>query len=465
MSHTASSEQSGDDSQAIVRMVTLFTFGSALPISTINVALPYIARELQISAAVINWVPLIFLLASVMLVLPCGQLAEIYGRIRLFKLSIWLVIASAIAISFSSTVPMLLVLRFAQGCAAAVGFVLLISIVSSAVAKETRGRAFGIIASAMYFGLTAGPLMAGYVTAYFSWRWTFLLHIPFMVLALLVGHLRVRSAWKANEDLTFDSLGALSYACGVLLLTLGILSIPARLSPPLILLGLIGLFYFARSQSRRQSPLINVNLFRQNRSFSYSCLASIFMYAANFSSLILASLYLQYLKEISVETTGWILMINPLFTALLTPIAGRSADKFEPRIVASFGITLTAIGLIILAVADANTQTSTIIFSMISLGFGFAFFAPVNAHAIMGSILEKEFSTGAAAHASVRLIGQLSSIAVVSMIFGITIGQAQITPETYPELSRALRYCFMLAAFACLPAYYFSINRGKILTR
>ena len=398
-----------------------------------------------------------------MLVLPCGRLADKYGRIRLFKASIYLVLASGVLISFAQTAAVLLLLRFVQGSAAAVGFVLIITIVSSAIEKPSRGRAFGMIASAMYFGLTAGPLIAGYLTTYLNWRWTFVVHLPFMLLALLIAQKKVHTEWRIAEYERFDWVGSAVYALGIGLVTLAVLSIPSMQSIPLVVIGIIVLIAFVRQQMNNPQALINMTLFVRNRPFTYSCLASMFMYAANFSSLVLVSLYLQYLKDLPAEIAGWVLMINPLSTALVTPFAGRAADTFEPKIVASIGVALTAAGLLVLACVSATTPMWILVATMLSLGVGFAFFAPVNAHAIMGSVQEKDFATGAGAHASVRLLGQLGSMTAVSMIFALVIGQGQINPETYPELAIALRYCFALGTIICLPAYYFSINRGRIL--
>ena len=451
-----------DEAEQILWMLVIFTFGSALPISTINVALPEIASELAMSAKSISWVPLIFLLASVIFVLPCGRMADLHGRMKLFRGSIYLVIISGILSALAVSAEILLLLRFIQGAAAAVGFVLVITLVSSAIDKSARGRAFGMIASAMYFGLTAGPLIAGYLTAYGSWRWTFVLHIPFMLLALAIARRSVHREWQIDPGNRFDWIGAIVYALGILSFTVGVLLIPEPSSLPLTLFGLVVLAGFARQQRNRPHGLIRTELFMLNRSFLFSCLASILMYAANFSSLVLVSLFLRYLLDLSAELTGWVLMTNPLSTALVTPFAGRAADKFEPKIIASIGIALTAAGLLALALFNAHTPLWIILMSMLALGIGFAFFAPVNAHAIMGSVDEADIATAAGAHASVRLLGQLGSMAAVSVIFALIIGQVQITPENYPALSDALRYCFVLGALICIPAYYFSVNRGEI---
>lgn len=452
------------DTRAIVVMVALFTFGSALPISTINVALPTLATDLRMGAATLSWVPLIFILASVIWVLPCGRLADIHGKIRLFRSSIWLVLLSAVCAALAPNTPWLLFFRFLQGSAAAMGFVLLVSIVSSAVAMSVRGKAMGAIASAMYLGLTAGPLMAGYVVSYLNWRWTFLLHLPFMLAALTIGYFNVHSEWQNARGQAFDWKGALLYAISVSLVTVGIVGLPDVSNLLLIIIGGALLYWFIDTQKNTRYPLIRIALFKSNKRFLYSCIASIFMYAANFSALVLVSLHLQYLKGISAEQAGLILMVNPLTSAIVTPVAGAASDRFEPRSVATIGVLLTALGLALLASFTALSSVLLTIFTMIMLGIGFGFFAPVNAHAIMGSIEEQDYATGAAAHASVRLIGQLSSMAIVSVTFAVVIGRVQIVPTTYDALQTAISYCFIVATILCGPAGYYSLNRGRILS-
>ena len=105
-----------DEAEQILWMLVIFTFGSALPISTINVALPEIASELGMSAKSISWVPLIFLLASVIFVLPCGRMADLHGRMKLFRGSIYLVIISGILSALAASAEILLVLAIYPGC-------------------------------------------------------------------------------------------------------------------------------------------------------------------------------------------------------------------------------------------------------------------------------------------------------------------------------------------------------------
>ena len=129
---------------------------------------------------------------------------------------------------------------------------------------------------------------------------------------------------------------------------------------------------------------------------------------------------------------------------------------------ASFGMALTAIGLGLLSTLDAQSSVVTVIAYLCLTGFGFSFFSSPNANAIMGSVDKHQYGAAGGAVATVRIIGQMASMAVVSMVFVLTLGAVQITPAVYPELAGAIRVSFTIAALMCVVGIYFSFSRGKV---
>ena len=219
---------------------------------------------------------------------------------------------------------------------------------------------------------------------------------------------------------------------------------------------------FVVLEARLREPLFNVRLFQTHTIFAFSCAAAFLMYAATFSNVVLMSLYLQYLKSMSAQAAGLILLVQPLAIALTAPFAGRLSDRFEPRFVASLGIALTGIGLSMLAMIDADTPLDFIIPSLAVSGVGFALFAPVNANAVMSSVEPDHYGMAAGAHACLRVVGQMVSMIVVTLIFALVIGRVQITPHSYVELGTSIRLSFWVMVALCIPASYFSLNRGNI---
>lgn len=446
----------------VVAMVGANAFASALLISTVNVALPAIADDLAINASVLNWIPLIFLSASAAFILPFVRISDRLGRKRIFLLGAVGVTVASLFAALTESAAMLISMRFLQGVFAAGGFATLISIVSAALPISVRGRAFGILASLMYLGLTTGPVIGGVVVDHWGWRWTFVIQIPVSLYALWLGWLRIDEEWFGPLYAKFDYAGAIIYGAAITTLSCGVVYVPSFWGVGAVALGILLLVGFAALEARLPEPLFNVRLFQTHTTFAFSCASAFLMYAATFSNIVLMSLYLQYLKEMSAQAAGLVLITQPFAIAVTAPIAGRLSDRFEPRFVASVGIMLTVFGLAALATIKTDTSLDFIIMGLAASGLGFGLFAPVNANAVMSSVEPVHYGTAAGAHASLRVVGQMLSMIVVTLIFALVIGPVQITPGVYPELAQSIRMSFAVMVGLCLPAIYFSLNRGNI---
>jgi MFS family permease len=448
--------------RAVMLMVSTTAFANALMLSAANVALPDIARELRIDAVLLNWIPLAYLTAGAMLVLSFGRLADLYGRKKILLGGTIAVIVTSILAATATNATSLIVYRLLQGAGAATSLVAFISIVSSAIPVESRGRGFGLVAATVYFGLSVGPVVAGFVIDLVGWRWAFVMHLPFALIGLYIGIWVVRVDWKAEHRGRFDFQGAFVYALAILGLAYGIAMLPAPTAISFLVAGGFGLLLFANIEMRVADPLFNVRLFRSHPLFTLSCAAALLMYAASFSTLGLISLYFQYVRSMDAQTTGLLLMAQPVTVALFARHAGSLADRFEPRILASIGIATTGVGLVMLSLLGESTSMTYIVASLVISGYGFCLFAPVNASAVMSSVEPIHFGTASAGHASFKVIGQMISMAVVTLIFGSLIGRVEIGADNLDALQRSLSMSFAFAAVLCVPAVVISALRGNI---
>ncbi len=446
----------------VIAMVGANAFANALLISTVNVALPAIAADLTIDATLLNWIPMIFLTASASFVLPFARLSDHFGRKRVFLMGIVGVSIASVFAAAAESATTLIAMRFLQGICAAGGFVTVISIVSAALPIEVRGRAFGMIASLMYLGLTLGPVLGGFVVDHYGWRWTFVVQIPVSLYGLWIGWLRIDEEWFGPRYDSFDFAGAFIAGGAIITLSCGVVYLPSMLGVAAMVASGAAILGFVVLESRLREPLFNVRLFQTHTTFAFSCAAAFLMYAATFSNVVLMSLFLQYLKAMSAQAAGLILLVQPLAIALTAPIAGRLSDRIEPRFVATAGIAFTAIGLAMLAAIDAHTDLDYIIASLALSGVGFALFAPVNANAVMSSVEPAHYGMAAGAHACLRVVGQMLSMIVVTLIFALVIGRVHMTPASYAELGESIRLSFWVMVLLCIPAGYFSLNRGNI---
>ena len=443
-------------------MVLLSSFSMPMMLSAVNVALPSMAEALQMDAVLLSWVPMSYLMASAAFVLSFGRMADLVGRKKIFSYGLAGLVLSSILAATANDPWLLIIYRLIQGVTAAMLYATHIAIVTSVYPPSERGRMIGLSVSIIYIGLTFGPLVGGWLTGLYGWRSTFLIHVPLCAVSWLIGLLYVKEDWKAEDPGHFDVIGAVLYSGAIITFMLGISWLPDLQGAGLIAVGMFGFYGFFRHQHGRDHPLIDVSLFYTNRVFTFSCIASIIMYTATFANIVLLSLYLQYLLALSPSQAGLVLVAQPIVMAVVSPLSGRLSDRKEPGVLASFGMALTAIGLGLLSTLDAQSSVVTVIAYLCITGFGFSFFSSPNANAIMGSVDKHQYGAAGGAVATVRIIGQMASMAVVSMVFVLTIGAVQITPTVYPELAAAIRLSFTIAALMCVVGIYFSFSRGKV---
>lgn len=448
--------------RAALAMVIASAFGNALMHSSVTVALPAIARAFTLDAVLLAWVPLIFLLTSAAAVLSCGRLADMYGRKRVFAIGSVGFAVSSLLLAVAPDASALIALRGLQGASAAMLYATQTAILTSVYPPQERGRVLGLLAAAVYFGLTCGPLIGGWLIEVFGWRAAFVAHLPFTLLVLVAVLPRVRGDWAAATRGRFDWGAALLYAAAIASLMFGVAALPLRSALVGIGGGLGLMLVFLRHQYGRTDPLLNVRLLFGNRVFGLSSLAALLMYSTTFSILVLISLYLQYLKALTPAAAGLVMLAQPLMVALISPLSGRLSDRVEARLLASAGIGVTALGLLLLSRLEPTTSLSYLVLCLLLTGSGFGLFGSPNISAIMGAAGRGELGQAGGTAATMRILGQLCSMGIVAMAFALTIGQVEIAPATYPALMRALELSFLAATALCVPAAWCSLARGRV---
>jgi MFS family permease len=230
----------------------------------------------------------------------------------------------------------------------------------------------------------------------------------------------------------------------------------------LVLLGFSGLSAFVLWESRVQHPVFEIDLFRKNTLFAYSSLAAFVNYCATFSVSFLLSLYLQYTKGLDPQHAGVILVAQPVVMTVFSPLAGRLSDSIEPRIVASIGMALTVLALLLFALLDEQSSIAFILTGLVVIGLGLALFSSPNANAIMSSVERKYYGIASASVGTMRLTGQMLSMGIVMILFAVYLGRSRITPEQYPLFLKSARIAFLIFAVFCFFGVFASLARGRV---
>ena len=181
--------------------------------SAVNLALPSIGEDLGASALALGWITSSFILSSAVFLLPLGRLADIAGRKRIFTAGLALFTLSALLIVFAWNIASLIVFRIIQGIAGAMIFGTSMAIITSVFPAGERGRAMGINVTAVYLGLSTGPIIGGLLTEYFGWRSLFAFLVPFGIAAIILINTKIKDEWADSKDERFDLTVTLFTGC------------------------------------------------------------------------------------------------------------------------------------------------------------------------------------------------------------------------------------------------------------
>lgn len=443
-------------------LVCTTSFITPLMLSGVNVAIPAIAADFRTDAVLLSWIPTAYLLATAMCLLPAGRLGDLLGRKKVYLAGMAVMALGSVLAAASGDIRLLLASRVIQGLATALlatnGVPMLVSIFP----PERRGGVVGMTTASVYFGLTGGPLIGGLCTHYLSWHAIFLIIIPVLAVLMLLTVKKLHGDWSGAPGQRFDLPGAALFALGICVLIVGLSLLPAPRSAGLILAGVVLLAGFLVLERRVTHPIMDVALLFENRLFLFSCLAALFLYSASFGLSYLMSLYLQYIKGLSANTAGLVMMSQPVMMALLSPFTGRLSDRVEPRLLASSGLLLNVTGYFLLSRSGADTHLLYVVLCLFTTGIGFSLFSSPNINALLGAVRREQLGIASGITSTVRVLGQMFSMAIITTLFAINMGRVQITPALYPELLHNISTCLLIASGLAAVALLFSLSRGDL---
>lgn len=429
--------------------------------SAVNIALPVIGAEFHMDAIALSWVSTAYLLASAIFLVPFGKIADIYGRKKIFLIGIVIFAAASFIMTLVASSGMLIMVRVLQGIGSSMIFGTAVAILTSVFPPGERGKVLGIYITAVYIGLSTGPFLGGLLTEHFGWRSIFYINVPISIIAIVLVLWKLKGEWADSRGEPFDIAGSVMYAVAVVAVMLGFTTLPDLTGFVLIISGVICAGIFFRYEHRREFPVLETRLFTGSRVFAYSNIAALINYCATYAVSFLLSLYLQYSRGFSPVLAGFLLIAAPVMQAVISPFSGKLSDRVDPGIIASFGMGLSAIGLLLLAFISDATPLWYLMGALLLIGAGFGFFTSPNTNAIMSAVAKKYYGVASGIVGTMRLLGQMLSMGIATMIFALVIGHVEITPEYYPAVVRSVQYAFILFTILCVIGIYASLQRAN----
>lgn len=398
----------------ILAVVMMVSFINPFTSSALTTALPGIGTAYGATDAQLSWVIELFLISSTVTIMPISKIADRIGKRHIFLFGVSLFCVSSLAVYFVNSLYGLFLLRILQGLGSASIFATSMAIVSLVTPPQRRGRAMGFTIAAVYCGLSFGPVLGGFFSYYLGWKTIFYFIAFICALAwLIAARSMTKEEWIVNAEGSLDLPGSLLYALAMI--------------------------------------AIMVGLSEGNRVFSCSSLAAMLNYCATFGISFLLSIYLQRITGLNARDTGLVLLIQPVLMALLSPVTGALSDRINPAVLASSGMILITFGLCLLAVDVSYPFFWLIALALVIIGIGFALFTAPNNNAIMGSVTPKYYGVASSVVSTVRLIGQVLSVAIITLILSQS-GASAASDWLAQHIQQAFIVFTILCAIGIVPS-------------
>jgi EmrB/QacA subfamily drug resistance transporter len=401
-------------------------FMSPLDFSAVSVALPDMGRDLRLSFAEALWVQAGYLLTYTLMLVPSGRIADQLGRLRVWRTGVAVFAVTSLLTGISVDNAWLLISRSLQGIGAGMMTGTATALVSTVFAPGERGRAIGINVTAVYLGLSTGPLIGGLLVASLGWRWVFLVNVPVAAVTLLTARRLydpARRSGRPQVDIPGTALLTVGLGCLLTALTFGAdWGWSSTLVVSLFAIAAVALLGFGVVEQRVTLPVLDLGLFRRSRVFAAANAAALLNYTAMFGSIALTAIALQVAAGRGPIATGAILIVQPVVMVCLSPIAGRLSDRIGSRLLCTGGMLFVALGLALLSIVPDGMPLGHVFPALVAIGLGMAMFSSPNTTAAMNAAPPAALGVAAGVLTTMRSLGQSMSIAVLGAIIAAHLG-------------------------------------------
>lgn len=429
--------------------------------AAVSVALPKIGLEFHLSAVGQAWVTSAYLLTAAAFLIPFGKAGDMLGRRKVFLWGNVIFMLSTFLCAVSINDTMLIISRLLQGLGAAMVQGTSMAIVMLAFPPNQRGKIIGYNVASVYAGLALAPVLGGVLTQALGWRSLFILNGILGIFISLAIYFKIRAEWAEPTHHAFDFKGSALLIISFSALMFGFSKLPDVTHIVLTLAGVVGIIWFIAYESRHINPVLNVEMFTQNRVFSFANITALINYAATFAITFVMSLYLQNVKGLQPRDAGMVLIAQPVMMAIVASFSGRLSDRKDPQLLASMGMSIIVIGLFLLSFLQADTHINYVVGSLLILGTGFGLFSSPNTNAAMSAVERKFYGVASASLSTMRSMGMMFSMAIASLATYVFVGEATITAENMNDYVRSVQVVFIIFTVLCFAGIFTSLAGRK----
>jgi len=392
--------------------------------TALNVVLPSLQKNLNASGTDLFWILNAYLLMLAALILIGGSLGDKLGRKKVFMVGIFIFIVGSAACGFAPGVTLLVIFRMLQGIGGALMIPGSLSLISSSINPNERGKAIGTWSAFTTVVTMGGPVLGGAFGDAGLWRYIFFINIPIGIFALIILAKQVKEIKDEDTKQSLDLTGAIAIALGLAAVTFGFLRIPAvglgnwQVYMSLIT-GALLLSAFIYIEKQSKSPMMPLQLFT-NLTFSGANLLTFFLYAGLGAGMLFLGLNMVQVQGYSQLQSGLTFLPFTILMITIARFAGALADKHGPRLLLITGPALAGSGLLILSFVKQTTGPSaywtTFFPGILVFGLGMSFtVAPLTA-AVMGSVSDHFSGTASGVNNALTRIANVFANAILGAL-------------------------------------------------
>jgi len=404
----------------ILLVLILALFGVSVDNTILIIALPTLARDLEASAADLQWMVDSYILVFAGFLLLSGALADRYGRRRMLVIGLILFGVGSVFAPFVTSADELIALRAFMGLGASLMMPATLSIIADVFDSEERPKAIAAWGSISAIGIVAGPILGGWLLDHFAWPSVFLVNVPFAILGVLAT-LAVVPESRAPGRVSLDLVGAALSVVGLVALVYAIIEVPSRGWDDASVLAAFGvalatLGAFVVWERRTPAPMLDVGLFR-DQGFAAACLSVTLVFFALNGALFFLTQYMQGVQGLDALATGLRFIPVAVGVMLGAGISASAVRRLGARVVTSAGLALMAVGLLAFALirVDSGDAFIAILLFVCSAGIGLAMTPATDA--IMGALPPDQFGVGSAVNDTTREVGGALGVALLGSLF------------------------------------------------
>ena len=407
-----------------------------------NVALPTIGIDLNTDPALSIWIVNGYQLAVTISLLPLAALGDIIGYRRVYLAGLILFTIASLLCALSHSLPMLAFARVVQGFGGAGIMSVNSALIRFIYPQSMLGRGLSINVLVVAISAAAGPSVAAAILFVATWPYLFAVNIPFGIAAVIVGFRALPKTPRAPHR--FDIAGAVLVATlfGLLIASIDALGHGEAFiwfAAELVAALAIGTV-MVRREHQTASPMLPVDLMRIPM-FALSIGTAVCSFAGQMLALVSLPFLLQSAMHYSAVETGLLITPWPIAITIISPLAGRLADRYPAGLLGAIGLVVFAIGLLSLALLPPSANVIDISWRMALAGAGFGLFQSPNARAMISSAPLERSGGASGMLGTARLLGQTIGAALVALSF------ARL-PQHGTQLSLYIGVGFALAAAA-----------------